>query len=119
MAIRWKHYSAGDAYDELITPRGHARTVARGAVRYLGSLSDAELRERRDAPSGVSYMLENRLVMKRVFPERSSTTAFCLWTVTRAGCSTPWHRYRRARPDAGLGEGRRGDRQCPGRGGRG
>ena len=44
MAIRWKNYSAGDAYDELITPKGHARTVARGAIRYLGSLSDEELR---------------------------------------------------------------------------
>jgi uncharacterized circularly permuted ATP-grasp superfamily protein len=49
MAIRWKNYSAGDGYDELITSKGHARTVARGAIRYLGSLGDEELRERRDA----------------------------------------------------------------------
>ncbi len=49
MAIRWKTYSAGDAYDELITSKGRARAVARGAIRYLGSLDDTELRERRDA----------------------------------------------------------------------
>jgi len=49
MAIQWTAYSSNGAYDELITPGSHARKAARRAVRYLGSLSDSELRERRDA----------------------------------------------------------------------
>jgi len=49
MAIRWKDYTSGDSYDELITPGGRARSAARHAVRYIGSLSDAEWSERRDA----------------------------------------------------------------------
>jgi uncharacterized circularly permuted ATP-grasp superfamily protein len=49
MPIQWKDYSSEDHYDELITPAGHARVAARGAVRYISSLSDDDLRERRDA----------------------------------------------------------------------
>jgi len=49
MAIQWTAYSSNGAYDELITPGSNARKAARRAVRYLGSLSDSELRERRDA----------------------------------------------------------------------
>jgi len=49
MAIRWKDYSGGESYDELITPSGHARKAARRAVRYISSLSDEEWCERRDA----------------------------------------------------------------------
>ena len=49
MAIRWQEYSSANAYDELITPHGRARKAAGQAVRYLGSLSDEELYERRDA----------------------------------------------------------------------
>ena len=49
MPIRWKEYSSANAYDELITPHGRARKAAQRAARYIGSLTDAELRERRDA----------------------------------------------------------------------
>jgi len=49
MTIRWKGYSSGDCYDELITPAGHARAAARQAMRYISALSDAEWSERRDA----------------------------------------------------------------------
>jgi len=49
MTIQWTAYSCNGAYDELITPRCHARKAARRAVHYLGSLSDTELREHRDA----------------------------------------------------------------------
>jgi len=49
MPIQWKDYSSEDHYDELITPAGHARVAARGAARYISSLSDDDLRERRDA----------------------------------------------------------------------
>ena len=49
MSIRWKAYSSANAYDELITPHGRARRAAQAAARYIGSLTDAELRGRRDA----------------------------------------------------------------------
>jgi uncharacterized circularly permuted ATP-grasp superfamily protein len=41
-------------------------------------------------PSGVSYMLENRLVMKRVFPELFETRTSCRSTTTRRSCTTCW-----------------------------
>jgi uncharacterized circularly permuted ATP-grasp superfamily protein len=49
MAISWNNYSCGDSFDELITAGGRARPGAGKVVQYLRSLSDAELRERRDA----------------------------------------------------------------------
>jgi uncharacterized circularly permuted ATP-grasp superfamily protein len=49
MAISWKDYSSGDSFDELITVGGRARPGAGKVVQYLRSLSDEELRERRDA----------------------------------------------------------------------
>ena len=49
MSIGWKGYTDGSAWDELITPKGNARQAAQRAVRYISSLSDEDLRERRDA----------------------------------------------------------------------
>jgi uncharacterized circularly permuted ATP-grasp superfamily protein len=49
MPVRWKQYSSGDAYDELITPAGRSRAGAGQVLKYLRSLSDEELSERRDA----------------------------------------------------------------------
>ncbi|MDX1697496.1 MAG: circularly permuted type 2 ATP-grasp protein [Thiohalobacterales bacterium] len=49
MTIRWKGYSSGDCYDELITPAGNARAAARQAMKYISALNDAEWAERRDA----------------------------------------------------------------------
>ena len=49
MAIGWKGYTDGSAWDELITAKGNARSAAQRAVRYISSLSDEDLRERRDA----------------------------------------------------------------------
>jgi uncharacterized circularly permuted ATP-grasp superfamily protein len=49
MPIQWKDYSSDGNYDELITASGYSRVAARGAVRYISSLSDQDLRERRDA----------------------------------------------------------------------
>ena len=49
MAITWKEYSSGDSFDELITPGGRARSGAGKIVQYLRSLSDEDLRERREA----------------------------------------------------------------------
>jgi uncharacterized circularly permuted ATP-grasp superfamily protein len=49
MAITWKEYASGDSFDELITPGGRARNGAGKIVQYLRSLSDEDLRERREA----------------------------------------------------------------------
>ncbi len=49
MSIRWKEYSSDSGYDELITASGNPRTHARRALGYISSLSDEDLRERRDA----------------------------------------------------------------------
>lgn len=49
MPISWKDYSSNEAHDELITPSGRARPGAGKVVRYLSSLSDEELTQRREA----------------------------------------------------------------------
>jgi uncharacterized circularly permuted ATP-grasp superfamily protein len=49
MSIDWKQYPGVDAYDELVTPSGRARTGTARILHYLGSLSDRELHERLDA----------------------------------------------------------------------
>ncbi|MGB5605466.1 MAG: circularly permuted type 2 ATP-grasp protein, partial [Gammaproteobacteria bacterium] len=75
MAIRWKDYSSGYSYDELITPAGHARAAARRAVRYISSLSDTEWGERRDAAElamrvmGITFTVyNNESGIDRVWP---------------------------------------------------
>jgi len=49
MTISWENYATGDSYDELITASGRARAGAGKIVRYLRSLNDDEIRERREA----------------------------------------------------------------------
>ncbi len=75
MTIRWQDYSSGDAYDELITPAGHARKASRQAVRYISALSDAEWGERRDAAElamrvmGITFTVyTNESGIDRVWP---------------------------------------------------
>ena len=47
-------------------------------------------------PSGVSYMLENRQVVKRVFPGGiRGAPAYCRWTSTHRTCSTCCARWPR------------------------
>ncbi|MFN7751170.1 MAG: circularly permuted type 2 ATP-grasp protein [Pseudomonadota bacterium] len=49
MAIHWKTYNARGAYDTLLAAPGEPRPVAAALCAYLGSLSSADLRERRAA----------------------------------------------------------------------
>jgi uncharacterized circularly permuted ATP-grasp superfamily protein len=94
MPIRWKEYSSADAYDELITPHARARKAAQAAVRYIGSLTDAELQERRDAAElamrvmGITFTVYSDQggidrawpfdIIPRIIPARE-------WRITEAG----------------------------------
>ena len=94
MPIRWKDYSVADAYDELITPNGRARKAAQQAARYIGSLTDEELHERRDAADlamrvmGITFTVYNDQggidrawpfdIIPRIIPARE-------WRITEAG----------------------------------
>jgi len=49
MSFSWKEYSAEGVYDELITPGGRSRSSAKNVVKYLRSLSDEDMNERRNA----------------------------------------------------------------------
>ncbi len=49
MGIDWQVYDSGGAWDELIGPGGRPRVAARQLCKYLKSLSDDELRGRKDA----------------------------------------------------------------------
>jgi uncharacterized circularly permuted ATP-grasp superfamily protein len=49
MAIKWKNYSAEGFYDELILPSGRPRKSASAICKYIASLSDQELQDRKDA----------------------------------------------------------------------
>jgi uncharacterized circularly permuted ATP-grasp superfamily protein len=48
-SIDWANYSSGDFYDEMITPKGHARKASRAIVKHIASLSPEELENRRTA----------------------------------------------------------------------
>lgn len=66
MPIRWKQYAVGEAFDELIGPNGGPRAAAREITKYLGSLSDADLRERQEAAElailtmGITFTVYNQ-----------------------------------------------------------
>jgi len=49
MSLDWSHYDPGAGYDELFSSRGHPRKAARALIRYLKSLSGAEIAERQAA----------------------------------------------------------------------
>jgi uncharacterized circularly permuted ATP-grasp superfamily protein len=49
MPIDWNHYATAGVYDELLTPQARARPGADTALKYLRSLNDEEMGERRDA----------------------------------------------------------------------
>jgi uncharacterized circularly permuted ATP-grasp superfamily protein len=49
-------------------------------------------------PSGVSYMLENRKMMMRLFPDLFARSAWRRWRTTPICCSTRCARWRRPRP---------------------
>ena len=51
MSDGWKHYPFTDAYDELLTPGGGARSGADRALAYLRRLGDADIGARRSAAS--------------------------------------------------------------------
>ena len=40
-------------------------------------------------PSGVSYMIENRVIERRILPEFFASTGSAGWTTTRRSCWTP------------------------------
>ena len=40
-------------------------------------------------PSGVSYMIENRVIERRILPEFFASTGFAGWTTTRRSCWMP------------------------------
>lgn len=49
MAIDWKSYNPGEFYDELISTPGYPRKIARILTKYLASLSQEELKQRKTA----------------------------------------------------------------------
>jgi len=49
MAIDWQDYQTDNLYDELIATPGSVRPGAEELCHYLSSLSDTELKERKDA----------------------------------------------------------------------
>jgi uncharacterized circularly permuted ATP-grasp superfamily protein len=62
-----------------------------------GSGSYYVLEDNLRVPSGVSYMLENRKMMMRLFPELFASTASSRWRITPTCCSTRCVRWRRRR----------------------
>jgi len=97
MAISWKNYSSGDSFDELITDGGRARPGAGKVVQYLRSLSDDELRERRDAAELAMHVMG---ITFTVYDEGSSSGIDRVWPfdiIPRIISSREW-----AQTDAGL-----------------
>lgn len=49
MPIRWKTYQTNDFYDELVKGGGRARPAAAALCKYLSSLKDKDIEERKSA----------------------------------------------------------------------
>ena len=49
MPIRWKNYQTKDFYDELVGRGGRPRPASAGLCKYLSSLKDREIEERKSA----------------------------------------------------------------------
>ncbi len=49
MTINWKSYDSGNAWDELVTPSGRARSGASAVLQQLAKESEAELVERQSS----------------------------------------------------------------------
>ena len=49
MPIRWKNYQTQGFYDELVSGGGRARPAAQALCKYLSSLKDREIEERKSA----------------------------------------------------------------------
>ena len=96
MTTSWENYSSKNGFDELITPGGRARPGAGKILQYIRSLSDDELRERRDAAElamrvmGITFTVYNeegeggidRVWPFDIIPRIISATE---WNVTDAG----------------------------------
>ncbi len=48
MSTNWKEYNSDGFFDELITPSGNPRVVAKQLAAHLGALSDEQLEEKRE-----------------------------------------------------------------------
>src|SRR5260221_12492976 len=89
--MRFKQYEVGNFFDEMFSAEGCPRPAAQALLKTIESLPDGELLTRQQAaerallqmgitfnvyvlednlrcPSGVSYVLENRQIMKTLFP---------------------------------------------------
>ncbi|MCC7413993.1 MAG: circularly permuted type 2 ATP-grasp protein [Gammaproteobacteria bacterium] len=94
MALDWQHYDCGAVYDELMSSPGHPRKAARALVRYLKSLSEQEIAERRASASvaiksmGITFTIYSQAgnidrewpydIIPRIIPEKE-------WRRTEAG----------------------------------
>ena len=57
MSVDWKHYPFADAYDELLTPGGRARSGAGRAMHYLRRLKGEDICARREAASAAMQVM--------------------------------------------------------------
>ena len=79
----------------LTVPRGIYVSICGTDLVRLPDGSFAVLEDNLRVPSGVSYMLANRKVLKKVFPRCSATTACVRWITTRRRCWRRCGRWRR------------------------
>lgn len=93
MAIDWSSYDARPFWDELIGPGGRPRAAARRLSRYLRSLSDDELRERKDA-SALAILVMG--ITFTVYDEEGGSIdrAWPFDIIPRVISAKEWHRTR-------------------------
>jgi uncharacterized circularly permuted ATP-grasp superfamily protein len=94
MAINWKTYPARGVYDTLLAAPGEPRPVAEGLCRYLGGLSDQELRERRAA---ADLAIRNLGITFTVYSEEGGSIdrAWPFDIIPRVIASSEWLRIER------------------------
>ena len=90
MPIKWKDYSAHDFYDELILNSGRPRKSAGALCKYLSSLKDDELQDRKDASD---LAIRTMGITFTVYSEEEGGTIDRAWPfdiIPRVITSTEW-----------------------------
>jgi len=95
MPIRWKHYSANEFYDELILNSGRPRKSAGALCKYLASLKDDELQDRKDASD---LAIRTMGITFTVYSEEEGGTIDRAWPfdiIPRVITNTEWEQIER------------------------
>ena len=92
MSVDWKHYPFADAYDELLTPGGRARSGAGRAMHYLRRLKGEDVCARREAASAAMQVMGITFTVYNGPDERGIDRVWPFDIIPRIIAASEWRR---------------------------